>query len=75
VHLKNFELLIKRVEKLVEQYDKVRNEKERLASQVSVQDKQSLNTKKELEKTIKQRDMVRQRLTSLIDKIDAMDAS
>lgn len=73
MELKSFENLSKKIEVVLEQCDKVKRDKQRIESQMLKKDKESREIKKKLEKALKERNLIKQRLDGLAEKIDSLE--
>ncbi len=71
--LKNFEALSKKIEIVIEQYDIVKRDKQRIETQMLKRDRETQQIKKRLEKVLKERSLIKQKLDSITEKIDSLD--
>ncbi len=71
--LPNLENLSKKVEVIVEQYDKIKRDKEKIEAQMLKKEMENRETKKQMEKILKERTIIKKRLGAIFEKIDSLD--
>lgn len=73
VKLANFDQLSSKIEDIVKLYDVAKRDKEKVEAQMLRKDKESQIIKKKLEKALQERNIIKQRLDGISDKIDSLD--
>ena len=73
LNLKSFKILSEKTESIIQHCDTIKQDKERIEAQMLKKDRESRAIKKQLEKTLKERDIIKQRLDGIIEKIDSLD--
>ena len=73
MNLKSFKILSEKTESIIQHCDTIKQDKERIEAQMLKKDRESRAMKKQLEKILKERDIIKQRLDGIIEKIDSLD--
>ena len=71
--LRNFENLSKKIETIIEEYDKIKRDKKRIEAQMLKKDMENRETKRQMEKILKERNVIKKRLGAIFEKIDSLD--
>ena len=71
--LTNFENLSKKIEVIVEQYDKIKRDKEKIEAQMLKKEMENRETKRQMEKILKERNVIKKRLGAIFEKIDSLN--
>ena len=71
--LEHFKNLAKKVEYVLKAYNEVKQDKERIEAHIARQDREHLGIKRQLEKALKEKEMMKKRLDSIIKKIESLD--
>ena len=66
----SFEKLENKIEAMVDRYEEMRRDHESFETQLQQKEQETLKVKKELTKALKERDMIKQKLGSIISKVD-----
>jgi seryl-tRNA synthetase len=73
VNLTNFENLSKKIEIIIEEYDKIKRDKEKIEAQMLKKEMESRETKRQMEKILRERNVIKKRLGTIFEKIDSLD--
>jgi seryl-tRNA synthetase len=73
VKLTNFEDLSKKIEIIIEEYDKIKRDKEKIEAQMLKKEMESRETKRQMEKILRERNVIKKRLGTIFEKIDSLD--
>jgi seryl-tRNA synthetase len=73
VKLTNFENLSKKIEIIIEEYDKIKRDKEKIEAQMLKKEMESRETKRQMEKILRERNVIKKRLGTIFEKIDSLD--
>lgn len=71
--LTNFENLSKKIEIIIEEYDKIKRDKEKIEAQMLKKEMESRETKRQMEKILRERNVIKKRLGTIFEKIDSLD--
>ena len=71
--LTSLENLSKKVEVIVEKYDKIKKDKAKIEAQMLKKEMENRETKKQMEKILKERTIIKKRLGAIFEKIDSLD--
>lgn len=71
--LTNFEDLSKKIEIIIEEYDKIKRDKEKIEAQMLKKEMESRETKRQMEKILRERNVIKKRLGTIFEKIDSLD--
>ena len=71
--LTSLENLSKKVEVIVEQYDKIKRDKGKIEAQMLKKEMENRETKKQMEKILKERTTIKKRLGAIFEKINSLD--
>ncbi len=71
--LTNFEDLSKKIEIIIEEYDKIKRDKEKIEAQMLKKEMESRETKRQMEKILRERNVIKKRLGNIFEKIDSLD--
>lgn len=68
-----FEELTKKIEKIIEKYDSIKKDKEKIEYIMLKKGKENQEIKKQLETVLRERENVKRRLDALVEKIDSLE--
>lgn len=71
--LTNFENLSKKIEIIIEEYDKIKRDKKKIEAQMLKKEMESRETKRQMEKILRERNVIKKRLGTIFEKIDSLD--
>jgi septal ring factor EnvC (AmiA/AmiB activator) len=74
VQLTKFEALSDKIKKTIQKHEAVKKDKEKIEAHLAEKRKENQEFKKQLERTNKERDYIKQRLDGIISKIEALDS-
>jgi len=67
------ENLSKKIETVIARYDIIKKDKARIESQFLKKETEVIEIKKKLDKVLKERNIIKQKLDSILEKIDSLD--
>lgn len=73
MNLTNFENLSQKIEIIIEEYDKIKRDKEKIEAQMLKKEMESRETKRQMEKILRERNVIKKRLGTIFEKIDSLD--
>jgi predicted nucleic acid-binding Zn-ribbon protein len=75
VKLERFAELEKKIQLVIERHNLLKHDKEKVEARLAYKNKESEDVKKQLEKILKDRDVLRKKLDGLIEKIDFLESA
>lgn len=73
--LERFAELEKKIQLVIERHNLLKHDKEKVEARLAYKNKESEDVKKQLEKILKDRDVLRKKLDGLIEKIDFLESA
>jgi hypothetical protein len=73
VKLINLENLSKKIEVVIEQYDIIKKDKQRIEAQMLKKDKETQEIRMKLEKVLRERNIIKKKLDSITEKINSLN--
>lgn len=73
--LERFAELEKKIQLVVERHNLLKHDKEKVEARLAYKNKESEDVKKQLEKILKDRDVLRKKLDGLIEKLDFLESA
>jgi predicted nucleic acid-binding Zn-ribbon protein len=75
VNLERFAELEKKIQLVIERHNLLKHDKEKVEARLAYKNKESEDVKKQLEKILKDRDVLRKKLDGLIEKLDFLESA
>ena len=69
----SFDKLENKIQAMAQHYEEMKQNSESFETQLQQKEQETLKVKKELTKALKERDMIKQKLGSIISKVDDLD--
>lgn len=73
--LERFAELEKKIQLVIERHNLLKHDKEKVEARLAYKNKESEDVKKQLEKILKDRDVLRKKLDSLIEKLNLLESA
>ena len=73
--LERFAELEKKIQLVIERHNLLKHDKEKVEARLAYKNKESEDVKKQLEKILKDRDVLRKKLDGLIEKLDFLESA
>jgi hypothetical protein len=68
-----FEELIIKIEKIIEKYDSIKKDKDKIEHMMLIKEKENQEIKKQLEIVLRERENMRRKLDAIVEKIDSLE--